>query len=75
MSDVKSFSYKKRFNMYLKLARKDSRIWTREHHYIRIFTNIFMVNFTLTVLYNLYYSSNIGSYANLRKTNFKTSRS
>lgn len=52
-----------RFRLYKEMRNFEPRMWTRNHHLIRMATNCFVVNFTIYGIYNIYfnhYDSQVG---------------
>jgi polyferredoxin len=45
----------KRFNLYKEMLKADPRIMKQEHHIVKILLNVFISNFTMVMLYKLYY--------------------
>jgi len=45
----------KRFEMYKQLVKLEPRMWTKNHHLIRMFTNSLTINMTIFAIYKIYY--------------------
>lgn len=69
-------NYNLRFSLYKDMLRNEPRIWTRNHHLIRLWTNTFTINFTIYCAYKVYYKfydKNLGfliSFKNSHKMKF-----
>ena len=49
-------NYGTRLTLYKSMLKHEPRIWTRNHHLIRLWTNTFTVNFSIYCLYKIYYN-------------------
>jgi hypothetical protein len=50
-----SLSNEKRFKMYKEMLKYDSRVWRHEHYIAKVLINVFMGNFSMVMIYKLYY--------------------
>lgn len=48
--------YHIRLTLYKDMLKYEPRMWTRNHHLFRLWTNTFSANFTIYCLYKIYYN-------------------
>jgi hypothetical protein len=64
-------NYDLRFSLYKDMLRYEPRIWTKNHHLIRLWTNTFTINFTIYCAYKIYYkfyNKNVGFLISLKNS-------
>jgi hypothetical protein len=65
-------NYNIRFTLYKEMAKIEPRMWTRNNHAFRMFSNCFMINFSFFIIYRIYYrhyNPNIGLIQSFIKSN------
>jgi hypothetical protein len=64
-------NYYTRISLYKDMLKYEPRMWTRNYHLFRLWTNIFTVNFTIYCSYKIYYkfcNKNEGFMSSIRRS-------
>jgi hypothetical protein len=56
MSEKFTLSNSKRYAMYKEMLKYDPRIWRQEHHIVKVLINVLIGNYTMFMIYKLYYN-------------------